>query len=93
MPTTSTLTEVFWVTFITTVTGMVLKLASMCYKSKCKEVSVCCIKITRDTVAEEKEEENRVQRAIEMNRGGNTESPSAAAVPSSPPSLRRLDSV
>ena len=50
------LTEVFWVTFITTVTGMLIKLASMCYKSKCVQVDVCCIKIVRDTAAEEKEE-------------------------------------
>ena len=56
----TTLTEVFWVTFITTVTGMLIKLASMCYKSKCREVSFCCIRIVRDTVSEEKEEEYRI---------------------------------
>jgi hypothetical protein len=56
----TTLTEVFWVTFVTTVSGMIIKLASMCYKSKCKEVEVCCLKIVRDTHAEEKEEEYRI---------------------------------
>lgn len=54
------LTEVFWVTFITTVSGMVIKLASMCYKSKCREFELCCLKIVRDTVAEEKEEVYRI---------------------------------
>jgi hypothetical protein len=27
----------------------------MCYKSKCKEVDICCIKVIRDTNLEEKE--------------------------------------
>lgn len=54
------LTEVFWVTFITIVSGMVIKIASMCYKSKCRQVDVCCIKIIRDTTAEAKEEEYRI---------------------------------
>lgn len=56
----TTLTEVFWVTFVATVSGMLIKLASMCYKSKCREVDICCLKIIRDTVAEEKEEEYRI---------------------------------
>lgn len=55
------LSEVFWVAFITTISGMVIKLASMCYKSKCKEVELCCLKIVRDTSAEEKEEEFRIE--------------------------------
>ncbi len=54
------LSEVFWVAFITTVTAMIIKLASMCYKSKCKEVQFCCFKIVRDTESEEKEEEYRM---------------------------------
>lgn len=74
----TTLTEVFWVTFITTVTGMIIKLASMCYKSKCKEVEICCCKIVRDTVAEEKEEEHRVDMGIRS--------------PGNSPSMNRLDS-
>ena len=62
--TTTTLTEVFWVTFITVISGMVIKLASMCYKSKCKEVTFCCIKIVRDTVGELEEEENRIEHNL-----------------------------
>lgn len=54
------LSEVFWVAFTTTITGMVIKLSSMAYKSKCKEVACCCLKIIRDVEAEEKEEEFRV---------------------------------
>jgi hypothetical protein len=54
------LSEVFWVAFTTTISGMIIKLCSMAYKSKCKEVACCCIKITRDIEAEEKEEEFRI---------------------------------
>jgi hypothetical protein len=63
----ATLTEVFWVTFVATISGMIIKLASMCYKSKCKEVEVCCLKIIRDTAAEEKEEEYRVDHPSRPN--------------------------
>lgn len=79
---TTTLTEVFWVTFLTIVSGMVIKIASMCYKSKCKEVSFCCIKIVRDTAGELHEEENRVEQ-LERRRGGST-SPTSPSAPSSP---------
>ena len=54
------LSEVFWVSFVATISAMVIKLASMCYKSKCKEVELCCLKIIRDSDAEEKEEEYRI---------------------------------
>jgi hypothetical protein len=29
----------------------------MCYRSKCKEVNLCCLKIIRDTTGEEKIDE------------------------------------
>ncbi len=29
-------------------------MGAQCYKSKCKEVKICCIKITRDVEGEEK---------------------------------------
>jgi hypothetical protein len=54
------LSEVFWVAFTTTLCGTIIKLVSMAYKSKCKEVVCCCLKIIRDTDAEEKEEEFRI---------------------------------
>jgi len=54
------LSEVFWVAFTTTISGMIIKLCSMAYKSKCKEVACCCMKIIRDVEAEEKEEEFRI---------------------------------
>lgn len=39
---------VFWSFFITSSIGLILGLTKMAYKSKCKEVSCCCIKIIRD---------------------------------------------
>ena len=55
------LSEVFWVAFVATSSAMVIKLASLCFKSKCRECSVCGgrIKIIRDIDAEVKEEEFR----------------------------------
>ena len=41
------LSEVFWVAFCSTVSGLMLKLASMAYKSKCSEVNWCGLKIIR----------------------------------------------
>lgn len=55
------LTEMFFVLLVTAVSGMLIKLASMAYKSKCKECSVCCIKVIRDVALEEKETEFRIK--------------------------------
>ena len=50
------LSEVFWVAFVGTSSAMIIKLASLCFKSKCKECSICGgrIRIIRDTEAEER---------------------------------------
>ena len=45
--------EVFFTFFITSVIGCILAVARVAYKSKCKEVYFCCLKIIRDTQAEE----------------------------------------
>jgi hypothetical protein len=54
------LSEVFWVAFVTTISGMLIKCMSMAYKSKCKEVSLCCLKVVRDVDLEEKEQEFQI---------------------------------
>jgi hypothetical protein len=41
------LREVFWVAFVKTISDMLLKLAFLAYKSKCKEYSLCSIKMVR----------------------------------------------
>jgi hypothetical protein len=53
---------VFWTAFITLVSGCILAIVKTTYKSKCREVECCCIKIIRDIDNEEKIDE------IEMNK-------------------------
>ena len=45
--------EVFWTGLYTASAGMLLAIINQCYKSKCKEVNFCCIKIVRDVAIEE----------------------------------------
>jgi hypothetical protein len=45
--------ETFFVGLYTSAIGFLLALGAQCYKSKCKEVSFCCIKIIRDVEGEE----------------------------------------
>jgi len=58
------LSEVFWIAFIGTVSGMIIKLVSMAYKSKCSECSFCCLKIIRNVELEEKENEFEITHNI-----------------------------
>ena len=60
------LSEVFWIAFLATASGMVIKLASMCHRSKCKEIKLCGGRMTciRDTEAEEKFDELELQQKI-----------------------------
>ena len=53
------LSEIFWMAVVTTSAGVILKLASLCFKSKCKEGVMCGgrIRIIRDTESEEKQAE------------------------------------
>jgi len=41
--------------------GFVLAISAQCYRSKCREVNFCCIKIIRDVEGEE-ELDNQQQR-------------------------------
>ena len=53
------LTDIFWMAVVTTSAGVIIKLASLCFQSKCKECTVCGgrIRIIRDTESEEKQRE------------------------------------
>lgn len=46
--------EVFYTFLITSSIGLILAVGKLCYKSKCREVNVCCVKIVRDVEGEEK---------------------------------------
>ena len=60
------LSEIFWVGFYTSLMGFCLALGNMFYKSKCKEVSCCCLKVIRDIEAEEKEFELTTEKKINI---------------------------
>lgn len=46
------LSEVMWTFVISSVIGLILALARIAYKSKCSNIEMCCIKITRNIQAE-----------------------------------------
>jgi hypothetical protein len=51
------LSEVFWIAFIGSLSGFLLKCASMAYKSKCSEVNFGCLRIIRNVETEQEEME------------------------------------
>lgn len=51
------MSEIFWSSFVTIVSGLILALIAICYKSKCTEIQCACIKIKRDVETEEREHE------------------------------------
>ena len=62
------LSEVFWIAFIGTASGLVIKLASMAFKSKCSEFTSCCFSIKRDVNLEEKEHEFDIEHKVGSNK-------------------------
>jgi hypothetical protein len=65
------LSEVFYTFVISSICGIVLVGIRLCYKSKCREVNLCCLKIVRDTEGEEKIDENRPQKINKSNSSDN----------------------
>ncbi len=64
------LTETFYVCLITTVAGLVLKLASLAYKSKCLQCSCLGIKIKiiRDVIIVENNYDEEELKRTELNK-------------------------
>ncbi len=58
--------EIFFTSLYTSLIGFLIAIGAQCYKSKCKEVKICCIKITRDIQIEE-ELDSRPQNPIQSN--------------------------
>lgn len=58
------LSEVFWIAFISTVSGLMIKLCSMAFKSKCSEFSACCFTVKRNVDIEEREHEFDVEHKV-----------------------------
>lgn len=63
------LSEIFYTSLYTSLIGFTLAMASQCYKSKCKEVSFCCIKIIRDTAIEEEIDSQQPRNPIQSQGG------------------------
>ena len=63
------MSEVFWSGTITSLIGFTLAMGAQCYKSKCSQVEFCCIKIIRDTTAEEELDIQRPQNPIQSQNG------------------------
>ena len=54
--------EVFLTTLSVSTFGFFLAILGVCYKSKCKTIDCCCIKIVRDIDAEEQLDEETLRR-------------------------------
>ena len=64
------MSEVFWSGTITSLIGFTLAMSAQCYKSKCREVKFCCIKIIRDVEGEEElDVQQRPQNPIQSQNG------------------------
>jgi hypothetical protein len=50
--------EVFFTGLYSSLIGFLIAIGTQCYKSKCKEVNFCCIKIIRDVEGEEQLDRN-----------------------------------
>ena len=64
------LSEVFYVCLLTTLSGLILKLASLAYKSKCKQCSCLGISVLRDVVIEEQFDEAELEKGT-LNKGNS----------------------
>jgi hypothetical protein len=54
--------EIFWTSLYISGFGFLGAVLAVCYKSKCKTIECCCIKINRDVELEEKVDEMELQR-------------------------------
>ena len=63
------ISEVFWSGLTTTLVGFILAIGNQCYKSKCKEVSFCCVKIIRNIEVEEELDIQQPRNPIQSQNG------------------------
>ena len=61
--------EVFFTGLYSSLIGFLLAIGAPCYRSKCREVNFCCIKIIRDVEGEEEldNQQQRPQNPISQN--------------------------
>ena len=63
--------EVFFTGLYSSLIGFLLAMGAQCYRSKCREVKFCCIKIIRDVEGEEAldVQEQRPQNPVQSTNG------------------------
>jgi len=59
--------EAFFTGLYSSLIGFLIAIGAQCYKSKCKQVDICCIKIIRDVEGEE--ELDRQPNPIQSQNG------------------------
>ena len=57
--------EIFFTSLYTSLIGFLLAMGAQCYKSKCKEVKICRIKITRGIQIEEELDQRQPTNPIQ----------------------------
>ncbi len=63
------MSEVFWTGLYSSLIGFVLAVSVQCYKSKCRQVDICCIKIIRDVEGEEALDVQQPRNPIQSQNG------------------------
>ena len=61
--------EVFFTGLYSSLIGFLLAMGAQCYRSKCREVKICCIRIIRDVEGEEKLDIQIPQNPIQFQNG------------------------
>ena len=64
--------EIFCGSVIVTLSGLILKIISMSFKSKCSECRICGISIKRNVEIEEKEHEFDIINNVKNDKGSDT---------------------
>jgi hypothetical protein len=65
------LSEVFYTILLTSSIGLILTISKLFFKSRCKEVSIFCLKCIRDTESEQKELEFELTHQNNNNLNNN----------------------
>ncbi len=63
------MSETFYVGLYSGLMGFILAISAQCYRSKCREVKICCIRIIRDVEGEEKLDIQIPQNPIQSQTG------------------------
>lgn len=66
-----TVSEVFLTFVVSSGVALILAILKMCYKSKCSQIDLCCIKITRNIEMEEKEDELEMKMKADKGQNNN----------------------